>query len=256
MKDTIKILLIDEDLEFHYIFKYAFKQVELISAYTIDGALWLLSQPKRPFDLILLDNELGAGHPPFKGLERLVKSTYTPVVLTTAYTDTNTRFEAQKRGAAAYLSKGNFDLNSWAEALRTVLTDGGRLEPRALVSYVEEDAFFVKYLSDKLIEHQINIKVNGLPREGQPLTLTDEELAATDYFLLVLSPEAIQSDRLALELDLALRLEADQRIRGVFPLMLKACALPQGMEGKKVIGFEENAKFEEGIKKVVGTLKR
>ncbi len=256
MKGKIKILLIDDELEFHHIIKHAFPEVELFSAYSVEGGSWLLTQPKEEFDLILLDLNLGNRSSKFQGLELISKKTFTPIIMVSSYIDNATKFEAQKRGASAFLSKGNFDINSWLKVLQLVLIKDGTGEPKVFISYVDEDDFFVKYISDKLIENKINVRVGDIPSKNLPAATIIEGLTDADFVIAILSPEAIQSDWVKLGINQSVELEAEKRIVDTIPVLVKQCDIPDALKSKRVISFIDNTKFDICLKALVDAVKK
>ncbi|WP_054033362.1 sigma-54-dependent transcriptional regulator [Desulfatitalea tepidiphila] len=100
-----KILLIDDDEGLNHFLSRFFKRKGYDVTSCLNGRTALETIAREPFDLILLDYKM----PGQNGLDILkeIKSAQvkTPVVIMTAYGNTDTAIEAMKRGAYDYLNK-------------------------------------------------------------------------------------------------------------------------------------------------------
>jgi len=114
-----RILLVDDETSVHYAFKKFFGSTySILSAHSLKEARALLSE--KDIDLLLLDLKLPDGN----GLELLkeikVKNPELPVIVITAFADTESAIFAMKEGAFDYLAKP-FDFNHLKELLDKAL---------------------------------------------------------------------------------------------------------------------------------------
>lgn len=256
MKDKWKVLLIDDESEFHQLLRAAFPELDLFSAYSIEGGSWLIARTMVPFDLILLDLNLHEDSQAFEKLKQISRITFSPVIVLSTYADHNARFEVQKRGASDFLSKGNFDLNAWLGIIKKVLAKAVSGQSRVFLSFAKEDRAFGYYLSDRLMENQVNIVLQNSFFNNGPLPNFLTHYGKADFVVLTLSPEAIASGRVQSHINEAVQLEEENKILCIIPILLKPCELPEKLRNKQSINFIEKSTFPEGFKALVEMLKK
>lgn len=119
-----KILLIDDDPQFHQELRYAFRR-----SYVFEGAVGVPQLEKKfrentAFDLILLDLVLDDSQNKI-GLELIgdIKTVYpkTPIIIVTNDKKIDTVVEAMRLGATSFLHKGDYSLEEWDKAFRSVI---------------------------------------------------------------------------------------------------------------------------------------
>jgi len=118
------ILLIDDDSQFHQELRYAFRR-----SFVFEGAIGVDQLEKKlkentVFDLILLDLVLDDSEHKI-GLELIgnLKAVYpdTPIIIVTNDKKIDTVVEAMRLGATSFLHKGDYSLEEWDKAFRSVI---------------------------------------------------------------------------------------------------------------------------------------
>ncbi len=250
MKEKWNVLLIDDELEFHQLFRAAFPEVELFSTYSIRGGSWLIEQSLIPFDLIILDLNLHEDSQAFEKLKRISRLTFIPIIVVSTYADHNARFEVQKRGASDFLSKGNFDLNNWLGILKKVLAGAVGQQPRVVLTFAEEDQSFIEYLGDKLMENKVNVVLCQSVGDHNCMSSVRKNGKPTDFLLPTLSPKALESDFLKISLP-----ELEKQNLRLIPLIIKPCDLPEALKSKRAISFVDYHQFNSCLKELLAALR-
>lgn len=255
MKGKWKVLLIDDELEFHQLFRAAFPEVELISTYTMNGARWLIANATVPFDLILLDLNLHGGENTFESLKQISRLSFSPIIVLSTYADHNARFEVQRRGAADFLSKGNFDLNAWLGILKRVLAKAVDRQARVSILFHSKDRSFVRYLSDKLVEHQFNVQLGESDASLKPYLFPKSEFHRPRSVLCAISPEALSDDRWQKDMAQALELERQNKKPLLLPLIVRSSDLPESLMNRQSVHFPDNNTFPTAFRTLLDLLK-
>ncbi|HOJ50393.1 MAG TPA: sigma-54 dependent transcriptional regulator [Spirochaetota bacterium] len=100
-----KILLVDDEKNFHYSFKRVFKDLDILSCYSPEEAEKILNKNKEDISIIILDIKM-PGKSGLQFLEEIRKNKIdVPIIIITAHGDLETAVEAIKKGATEYLLK-------------------------------------------------------------------------------------------------------------------------------------------------------
>src|SRR5271157_2322912 len=93
-----------------------------------------------------------------------------------------------------------------------------------------------------------------LPGSDVPAEL-EEGLQNSRYVGLVLSPEALSSDWVALERSTAIYRDPRARQRSLIPLLRRDCELPDMLAQLNRIDFRREVDFDPGVESLVGLLR-
>jgi TIR domain-containing protein len=83
------------------------------------------------------------------------------------------------------------------------------------------------------------------------ITKVTEAIDTMDYLAVLLSPEAVASEWVRRELDLALNREIQGKHLLVLPLLLQDCILPGFLVGRLYADFRPTANYEEALQKLL-----
>ncbi len=114
---------------------------------------------------------------------------------------------------------------------------------RVFVSYAREQSLaFVDYLEQMLKAHHIESWIDRTSLRGGEKWLAEirRGIDKCDIFLLVLTPGAVESPWVSLEIKHALR-----RHKSIIPLMFYPCVLPRQLSGHHFIDFTPGTDFQE-----------
>jgi hypothetical protein len=94
-----------------------------------------------------------------------------------------------------------------------------------------------------------------IPPGGDIPAELEEALQASRYVGLVLSPESLSSDWVALEWSTAIHRDPRARQRGLIPLLRRTCKLPDILARLKHIDFRREQDFSDGVETLVEILR-
>jgi hypothetical protein len=128
-------------------------------------------------------------------------------------------------------------------------------ERRIFLSYSRRDRDFVERLALDLTERGLpvwwdrdELKVgDSLPRE------IGNAIAGSTWFGIVLSPDAVASRWVQLELDTALALEVETGTLSVLPIVYRPCTIPAPLRSKVYADF--TASFESGLTALLSSVR-
>src|SRR5690348_13119768 len=96
----------------------------------------------------------------------------------------------------------------------------GRALRRVFLSHASEDAIFAERLANDLRQSGADVWLDTADlRHGNFLQRINEALASCDWMVLVLTPAAIRSQYVQMEVYAALGLVAQRRMQGVIPVV-------------------------------------
>lgn len=121
---NFKVLIVDDDLEFHKDTRLALRQNYLFDA-AVDKASFLEKIHKEQYDLVLLDLVLKEGSSEKEGLDLIPQineiNQNIPVVVITADADVDTVVTAMRKGAADYIHKEKLNYDVLDEKFRNII---------------------------------------------------------------------------------------------------------------------------------------
>ncbi|HEX8037296.1 MAG TPA: DUF3578 domain-containing protein [Ktedonobacterales bacterium] len=104
--------------------------------------------------------------------------------------------------------------------------------PRAFVSHSQADLAFCRPFVQGLLAHGIDVWYYERDlNDGVIRQIIEQELAARDHFIVVLSPAAIQSKWVSREWNAALDLEDEGKLATLLPVIAEPCAIPLMLRG-------------------------
>lgn len=125
----------------------------------------------------------------------------------------------------------------------------------AFLSHSSKDKLFVRQLASDLTASGINVWLDEqMIKVGDSIAeKIGQGLAASDFFLIVLSEHSVNSDWVKKELNQALVGEIESRQVKVLPLKLSDCGIPESIKDKKYADFSIN--YAKGLQELLGVLK-
>ncbi len=184
MAENYKILIIDDDKEFHRKIRTAFRRnFEFEGADNFQKGISKIKQWKP--DLILLDLDLDGNEDFEGGVENIGKikkmDSYVPVIIVSAvHNKIKLVLKVIRNGAATFLSKAEYVYTEWEEEFIRVITNAKSLKKARLL---EQKIHRIRETST--IIHQFVTENENLIKQKQRL----RKLAETDGFHLFISGE-------------------------------------------------------------------
>ena len=121
------------------------------------------------------------------------------------------------------------------------------------ISYSRMDRDFVNELVDDLIRRGFSVFLDRMIEAGESWADTlSKAIENARNVLVVLSPEAMQSDWIRQEVSVGLLREAEGKAR-VIPLMLRQCEMPLFLALKTYADFTGD--YEDGLMQLLPALK-
>lgn len=126
---------------------------------------------------------------------------------------------------------------------------------KVFLSHSSKDKPFVRKLSDKLQQDGFQSWVDEVEiKAGFSISNSIESgILTSGYFIIVLTPDAISSEWVRRELDIATLREIRQKDIFVLPILLEDCEIPLMVATKKYANFKNS--FEQGYNELIEALK-
>lgn len=258
MDKKYRILLIDDELSFHQLLVFGFPNFDITGVYTLGSGKQQLQNSQLDFDLILLDLNLDPSQAGFEGLELISTQTYAPVIVITNYEANEIIFKAGKKGAEMILFKKEYNPLCWMLKFEKVIKDFKNEESskrKIFISHSTKDAMFINYLKRELLK-EFNVWVNDISPGEKISNSIKEGIRSSDFLIIVLSPNSINSNWVQGELAYALELEKKGEIENVIPLLIQECEIPLQIESRLRLDFSDPNSFDIKIKDLIDFLKK
>lgn len=126
----------------------------------------------------------------------------------------------------------------------------------AFLSHSSRDKPFIRQLASDLTKNGISVWLDEREiRVGDSIPdKVGQGLAESDFFLIALSENSVDSAWVKKELNQALVAEIEKRKTHILPLKLSECQIPQLIRDKKYADFSAN--YKEGLKDLLSTMQQ
>jgi len=131
----------------------------------------------------------------------------------------------------------------------------------AFISYQSEDEEFARKLATKLESYSFNgrrLKVFFAPWDIEPGTniilKIEEALEKARFFLIILSPKALEAEWPTAERAAAIYNDPSGRLGRVIPILRKSCRIPPLLRFRNYIDFRDDNKFEAELTRLLCVL--
>ena len=123
--------------------------------------------------------------------------------------------------------------------------------PSVFVSYAAPDREFVDRLAADLRRRQIRVWFDERLQVGQVRrTVIEQVINSTGAFVLVLSPDSVQSEDVRWEIDVA-----RQAAKTILPLIHRSCTPPDAVQGLHALDFETDPR-QDNLEKLTRAINR
>jgi len=128
------------------------------------------------------------------------------------------------------------------------------VKPKVFLSYANSDKEFADRLSSQLrkVESSLFLDLVNLPHGKQILSGMRSQISSADILVLLLSPNALESEWVQRELEYAVSKELRQRSITVVPLMVRPSRLPEYLSAWTIIDATRD--FETAVGKLAKLL--
>lgn len=253
MKPKYQVLIIDDDKEMHKALKFALEdEFDFTSIFSLDEVDRTLYQQK--FDLILLDLKFGKKETELAGLNiipLISQKSFTPIVVITANKQWKVAVESMKRGAFHALTKAKYDLLEWKSIFYEAINER---KIKVFLSHSTKDKEFVDYLGEKFQEENFSVWINNIEAGEELESAISQGIEASNYVVVVLSPDSVKSEWVKAEWNKALKLEKKGKIRRVIPILLRDCNIPLRLDKKLHIDFRNPDLIAENTKRLIDSI--
>jgi hypothetical protein len=125
----------------------------------------------------------------------------------------------------------------------------------AFLSHSSKDKPFVRQLATDLTKNNVTVWLDEqMIKVGESIIeRVGQGLAESDYFLLALSENSVNSEWVKKELNQALLKEIEDRKVTVLPLLLKECKIPSIIREKKYADFSSN--YHAGLTELIAAMR-
>jgi len=126
----------------------------------------------------------------------------------------------------------------------------------AFLSHSARDKPFVRQLAADLSRNGITVWLDEqMIRVGDSITeKVSQGLAESDYFLIALSEDSVESEWVKRELSQALLTEIEERKVRVLPIKLSECSIPELIKDKKYADFSQS--YRSGLQQLLDSMSR
>ncbi len=147
------------------------------------------------------------------------------------------------------------DLVNQAVASKEVRHKEQQTKIVAFLSHSSKDKIFIRQLAADLNKANISIWLDEqMIKVGDSIAeKISQGMAESDYFLIALSSNSVESEWVKRELNNALLTEIEERKVKVLPLILNKCEVPVLIKDKKCADFSES--YRAGLKELLTALK-
>ena len=127
----------------------------------------------------------------------------------------------------------------------------------AFLSYSRVDEDFVRRLARDLVDQGIEAWID---REEILVGDTfwrriEERISSADYFIVVLSPDAVGSSWVAREIDAAFRKGSRRDRGGILPVLRRPCVLPEAFAERHFADFTDDAGYLGALRELVTSMR-
>lgn len=255
MNNKPRLLLIDDEKDFHTSFKQAFENFfDIRSAYSFSSAKTMI-EGATFFQLILLDLHLSNDVPDGIALIEFIKSkTRTPViVVSNEGNDAALKLDVKNHGVDKYLVKNDFDLKLWLEIFRGEVKQ--KKDITVFLSHSSKDRGFVGWLKQKLSNNGFSVFLNPIKPGAYIFDALAEKVGESDYLILIISTDSNSSKWVRQELNDAINLEINGKLKRVIPVTYYPCEIPTGLQSRKILNFYDTYEsFNSELKELFETL--
>jgi hypothetical protein len=128
--------------------------------------------------------------------------------------------------------------------------------PRVYLSYSHKDATFVGRLAGDLRDAGVDVWLDERElRVGEMFVETlRNEIAQADYVAVALTPDAVVSEWVQQEIELALSLEAEVGHPRLLPLLIADCQIPRPLQHRKYADFRRPLLYLQVLKQLLTTI--
>lgn len=126
--------------------------------------------------------------------------------------------------------------------------------PRLFLSYAAKDKDYARRLAKELKDTGASVWFDEWELQiGDSIKKRiDQAIAISDYLLILLSPNSVNSKWLQAEWSAALSNELNDRAVTVIPVLLEDCQIPSDLSGKLYLDLRSN--FQQGVARLVEEL--
>jgi hypothetical protein len=126
--------------------------------------------------------------------------------------------------------------------------------PRLFLSYAAKDKIYARRLAEELEKTGASVWFDEWELQiGDSLRQKiDEAIAISDYLLILLSPNSVNSNWIQAEWRAALSNELNNRAVTVIPVLVEDCDIPSDLSGRLYLDLRSN--FQEGVARLVEQL--
>jgi hypothetical protein len=139
--------------------------------------------------------------------------------------------------------------------LAGVLYAAARPRRTAFISYSHNDASFVDRLAEDLVANGVGVWLDRWEiRAGESITdRIQQGLVESDYLLVVLSPDSVDSSWVREELSSAQLRQLESRHVVVLPVLYRDCTIPRLLRDKRYADFRGN-RYKQGVQDLLAAL--
>lgn len=165
MKQRFKILLIDDEVDFHNRIKAGVLDNTFDIEYVISITQSLEFIYKNKYDLILLDLTLGEEKNEGVSLLPSLVEKNIPIIIVSNNRDVNVTFETAKRGADGYLDKNNYNALNWISQINNVIRNHKKPDSYSITTETKKILSYLSASPSDLDDSQeytsIESEING-----------------------------------------------------------------------------------------------
>ncbi len=127
--------------------------------------------------------------------------------------------------------------------------------PKVFLSYSYKDEAVANIIAKRLKNENIDIWSDLLELKDYELIANsiNNAISASDYIIILLSRNSIDSNWINLELNMALTRELRSRDITILPVLIGDCKVPSNLSKRRFIDLRSN--FEKGISKLINQVK-
>ena len=126
----------------------------------------------------------------------------------------------------------------------------GRRPPRIFLSYASEDKDVARKITDRLRHNGVQIWFDEYELQtGDSIrNRIQDAIAASDYLVVLLSPNSVRAHWLQSELNSAFSRELTSRDIAILPVLIADCEIPSTLAGRIYLDLRKN--FDQGIERL------
>lgn len=126
-----------------------------------------------------------------------------------------------------------------------------RKRSQVFLSYASADRDSAREIASQLINEGLNVWFDQfeLQPEDSITSVIEQVISASDYLIVLLSPNSVNSTWVNQELNLALEREFKTRDITLLPILLEDCDVPSNLASRQYLDFRTN--FQQGIRTLI-----